>query len=78
MNEKLIEVFTIFITSEDKVKAEENFNLLISYFTAINKDTTHFARLKYTFFNYDPFEIIGIKSALRLEFENLSGIKLPL
>lgn len=78
MNEKLIEVFTIFITSDDKVKAEENYNLLISYFSAINKDTTHFDRLKDTFFRYDAYEIIGIRSALRLEFENLSGIKLPL
>ena len=76
MNTDLSDIFTIFITTEDKEQASENFEFLLAYFSAQNKDTSYFEKLKNTFFDYEPKEIIGIHSALKVEFENLSGLKI--
>lgn len=75
MNDDLIDIFTIFITTEDETIASENFEILLAYFSSINKDTTYFLKLKNIFFNYTSEEIIGIRSALKVEFEHLSGCK---
>ncbi|MDV6168495.1 hypothetical protein R1T16_08670 [Flavobacterium sp. DG1-102-2] len=74
-NSELIEIFTIFITTEDKDEASKNFDILLAYFSELNKDTGYFVKLRNDFFDYDPTEIIGIYSALKVEFENLSGCK---
>jgi len=74
-NSELIEIFTIFITTEDKDEASKNFDILLAYFSELNKDTGYFVKLRNDFFDYDPTEIIGIYSALKVEFENISGCK---
>ena len=72
-----MEIFTIFITTSDREEASKNFDLLLRYFSKQNKDTSYFVKLKNDFFDYDPKEIIGIYSALKVEFENLSGFTIP-
>jgi len=76
MNDDLVDIFTIFITTDDETIASENFELLLAYFSDINKDTKYFVKLKNDFFNYAPDEMIGIRSALKVEFEHLSGCKI--
>lgn len=76
MNDDLVEIFKIFITTPDKDEAEENFELLLAHFSGQNKDTAYFVKLKNDFFDYNAHEIIGIHSALKVEFENLSGLKI--
>lgn len=76
MNEDLVTIFEIFITSHDKIIAEECFEFLVTHFTDQKKDTKYFKKLKDDFFHYKPWEIIGIHSALKVEFERLSGIRI--
>ncbi|MHA3787970.1 hypothetical protein ACX0HA_07130 [Flavobacterium hauense] len=76
MNDDLIDIFEIFITTPDKNIAEINFELLITHFSGQKKDTTYFVKLKNDFFHYKPWEIIGIHSALKVEFERLSGLRI--
>lgn len=76
MSDDLVEIFTVFITTDDEELANENFELLLEYFTSQKKDTKYFVKLKNDFFTYGPSEIIGIHSALKVEFEHLSGLKI--
>lgn len=75
MNDDLIKVFTIFITTQDKELANRYFLIMQAHFIAHNKDTNYFEKLKDSYLTYEPGEIIGIKSALKVEFENLSGLR---
>jgi hypothetical protein len=76
MSDDLMEIFIIFITTDDEDLASENFELLLEHFSSQKKDTTYFVKLKNDFFTYGPSEIIGIHSALKVEFEHLSGLKI--
>lgn len=75
MTDDLVDIFKIFITTRDPKIAEEVFEFMLAHFSAQNKDTTYFIKLKNNYFDYSFGEIIGIRSALKVEFENLSGLK---
>lgn len=76
MNDELVDIFTVFITTDDENLASESFDILQKHFASLKKDTTYFVKLKNDFFTYGPYEIIGILSALKVEFEHLSGLKI--